>query len=540
MRQQVCEAEIPLVSQVAEQSSRSRVLRGDLETIVARALAKDPARRYESAANLADDLRRWLDGKPVEAQPDRFSYRAGKFMRRNRAVVLAMTITLMALLAGLGGTYWQAQEAGRERDVARMSAQRSDQVTLFMVKLFEAADPMLAAGDTLTARQLLDRGRAQIQGSLQDQPLVRASMLHAIGSAYINLGLYRQADSLLTEAQALMSNNAPVDSMQIAMLNENLGRLREAQGEWQLASQLFHDVLQMRRRHLEPDHHLLAISWNNLGSSLLGLERPDTAFACFENSIALHEKGGPDSRQDLALAVGNMASACSMDRRNEEAVLHFERADSLLRLDISTSGNSPQRANFLSNWGLALYRLEQMEESGTRLKQALDIWRRVLGPDHPQVGRGENNFAAILEKQGRDVEAEPHYRESLRIKRQAMGSRHPSVASTCNNLALLVQRRGDFTESEALLNESLSIREETLPADHPQLARGWYNLARLYHDTDRVNEAEPLYVKALELRARVLGPDNQETIWAASSLARMLRDQGRSAEADALEAQYPE
>nr|MEE4269620.1 serine/threonine-protein kinase [Candidatus Krumholzibacteria bacterium] len=538
LRRRVCEVDPLPASQICGEPSLARRLQGDLDTIVARALAKDPGRRYGTVAELAADLRRWREGRPVLARPDSWTYRAGKFFRRNRIAVAAALVTVIALMGGLGSTLWQAREAEKERDLARQAATRSDLVTRFMVQLFEAADPQLAEGDTLTARQVLDRGHRRIQDDLRNQPLVRAALLQAMGEAYLNLGLHPQADSLLHESHALVSGIGAVDSLKLAATLESLGRLSEAQGDWQQAAEHFARVLGMRQRLQPREFGLAAITWNNLGSAMLAGGQPDSALTCFEAALAGHEASSSASAGELSLVMTNLASLYSRQGQGDQAIGLFVRADSLMRGGGRSRANHPQRANMLSNWGVALYRLGDLEGAGSRITEALALWRRVLGENHPQVGRGENNLAAILEKQGKDEEAEPHYRESLRIKRMSLGARHPSVASTLNNLALLVQRRGDFDESEILLTESLAIREESLPADHPQIARGWYNLARLYHDTDRPTLAEPLYRQALELRQRVLGPENRETLDAAQSLAGLLRDLGRIPEAREIEEQY--
>ncbi|HPF70000.1 MAG TPA: serine/threonine-protein kinase [Candidatus Krumholzibacteria bacterium] len=535
IRRRIVEVEPPLPSRAVADAERARALRGDLDTIVMRALAKDAQRRYGSALELADDLRRWQQGRPVKARPDGRRYRLGKFIGRHRVGVAAGAIAVLSLVAGLAGTLWQASEAARERDAAESAALRATQVSRFMVELFEAADPLVAGGDTLTARQLLDRGSERLAASLDDQPAVRAALLRTMGESYLNLGLLDRADSLLHAAYDLGQAGAFGDSLDVAAARDGLARLDEARGRPAEAAAGYGEVLAVRRRQAPGEAELLASSWNNLGSALMGLARPDSAIACFSEAVRLRDAAGSDPL-DRAVTMANLAAALGRTGAVERADSLFAAADSLMRR--AGAAQHPQRANLLSNWGVMTMRRGDLPAAGERMAEALMVWRHVLGDSHPQVAIAENNLASLLERQGELDDAEAHYREALRIKRLALGGEHLSTARTLNNLALLLQRRGDLAAAEALLRESAGIRERTLPADHPEAARGWYNLARLLHDTGRDAEAEGLYRKALEARAQVLGDDHAETRATAESLAALLAGLGRLDEARALEDRF--
>src|SRR5262245_21668783 len=181
-------------------SASVRELRGDLDWISMRALEKDRTRRYGSASDLAADLRRHLDNLPVHAVPPTSSYRIRKFVRRHRMGVAAaatLTALLIAFAAVMGV---QARRISRERDRANREAATAQQVSDFLIGLFRVSDPSEARGNSVTARELLERGSVQIRERLRDQPLVQARIEETIGTVYASLGLYQPAETLLREA----------------------------------------------------------------------------------------------------------------------------------------------------------------------------------------------------------------------------------------------------------------------------------------------------------------------------------------------------
>jgi hypothetical protein len=176
-----------------------RIQRGDLDAIVLKALAPDPAQRYASVAVLAEDLRRWLAGQPVLAQPPTLRYRAGKFVRRHRGAVAAATIAVIGVLGGLGVSLWQAHRAelaaAEARDQAtraeaaqaRAEAQlrRADSLREFLTRLFGASDPDRPAAERPTLDSLLDIGARRALDAKDIDPAVQADMLTTIGRVHL-------------------------------------------------------------------------------------------------------------------------------------------------------------------------------------------------------------------------------------------------------------------------------------------------------------------------------------------------------------------
>ncbi len=188
---------------------QARRLAGDLDNILVNALRREPERRYRSAAALGEDLRRHLAGQTIRARPDTFLYRAWKFLRRHRAGVAAAALVLAALVAGLAGTTWQARRAEKSAREASAQALRAARVKEFLITLFEIADPEQAAGDRITARQLLDQGTRRLRTELAAEPDVQADLLEAVARIDKSLGLLEPAATLAEESLRAPARPAP-------------------------------------------------------------------------------------------------------------------------------------------------------------------------------------------------------------------------------------------------------------------------------------------------------------------------------------------
>jgi tetratricopeptide (TPR) repeat protein len=191
-------------------------------------------------------------------------------------------------------------------------------------------------------------------------------------------------------------------------------------------------------------------------------------------------------------------------------------------------------ADDLNKRFIELYRAGKFAEAVPLAQQALAIYEKALGPDHPDVAQALNNLATLYYNQGRTAEAEPLYKRSLAIREKALGPDHPDVAQALNNLALLYKQQGRYAEAEPLHKRSLAIREKALGPDHPDVAGSLNNLAALYDDQGRYAEAEPLYKRALAIREKALGPDHPDVAHSLNNLAALYDNQGRYAEVEPL------
>jgi len=284
-----------------------RRFRGDLDNIVLMAIRKEPERRYESVALFASDLRRCLEGYPVRAHADTWTYSAGKFIRRHKAGVIAATIVAVALVGFSVGMAILARRATRERLVAdqqRLAARREAD---FLASIFEAATPDQAKGGQITARELLDAGAKRIDGELSSAPEAQATMLDNVGRAYTSLGAYDQAKPLLKRSYALRRKTPGDQNLDVAATAEGLATLYRPEGNYEKADPLFRQALAVRKAMLGNNDQLVAESLATLGECLYWEDHNAEAEQMLRQALALDAKPdselGADTRNYLALEL---------------------------------------------------------------------------------------------------------------------------------------------------------------------------------------------------------------------------------------------
>jgi len=480
-----------------------RRLRGDLDAIVATALARDPARRYASAGQLLADIERHLAGFPVEARGPSLRYRAASFVRRHRVGVAAAVAVVLSLVGGLGAALWQAGRAARERDEARIERARAEQMAGFVLGLFSAADPLTRERlDTLRARDLVDRGVGRVRTELADQPEVRVRMLATLGEVYTNLGLYGEAQELLEEA--------------LAAIPASSDGLRDRAAVLTLLAEL-------------ADRRNSYVAIDTLTAAVL--------------SIYATQGWAPDSL--YASALSYRGGALGMLGRHEEAVAHHEEAIALVR---RWEPGGKRYAAMLNNLATYYANIDEHAKAEPLLREAIEIDRGIFGPDHPELATAYNNLASTIHYQGRRAEAEPYYREALEIGRMAFGPDHPHVAFFSENLATLLDDLARYDEAEPYYRDALRILESSLDAEDPRLATLRRNLALNRHAVGAYGEAEALLRASLAALEATLGADHIYAALARASLGRTLAAAGRASEGlpllraslTALESQLPE
>ena len=355
-----------------------RRLAGDLDTIILKALHKAPERRYGTAGELADDVRRHLAGLPVRARPDTAAYRIRKFVARQRLLAAALAFAALSVVAGVVATSGAVRRARANAARAAAERDRAEQVSRFVTGLFAGVDPMRTAGSDVTARELLDSGAARLHRELLDQPASRAPLLEVLARSYAGLGAYEAAQAAVTEAVGLRHVAEPPDTLALAGALGDLARMYVVRGVADSAAAPAREALALRRAVSGPG----AAIASELG--VLG--------------DVFSARGELDSAEFYLRAAAQPGAEASL----------AERADVLDNL-----------AAVLTHRGGRLAEVESLQV------EALDLRRRQLPPQPGEIalaltGLGGTRFRMGLTAQARaDVEA------GLALQERALGTRHP-------------------------------------------------------------------------------------------------------------------
>jgi eukaryotic-like serine/threonine-protein kinase len=467
-----------------------RGLMGDLDNIVLMAMRKEPERRYGSAQQLAGDIQRFLDGKPVIARRDTVSYRTSKFVKRHWLPVSAAAAATFMIIVFSITTYVQSVRIAAERDrveqqreVAEHERARAEEVSSFLVNLFKLSDPGENRGNQVTAREILDSGAKRLRASLQDQPATKAALLATVGSVYDSLGQFQDALPLLDESLQLQAQSR--DGSRVDTLLE-LGRARIGSGDLRSAE--------------EPLQEALRLAQHDAGATSIA-----TAHALWSLGMLRFERGQIGEAKDLYLRSLEILDRSRAPQTDVSAVLS----------DLAK-----------------VYVLEQQWQLAKQThERALEIDRRVLGDDHPRVAFRLQNLAIVAQNMGDLKLAETLYLEALRRQQHTYGDRHPETAAAKGNYGLLLQREGRLAEAEPLLRGALESRLSLYGPGHFLVGYSRVSLAILLHDKGDLSGSEDQYRQALEVYDKSPAINQQYRAALLMYFARLLVERNKAAEA---------
>ncbi len=518
-----------------------RRLSGDLDTVVLKAIELEPDRRYDSVDQFADDVRRVIAGEPVRAKAPTWMYRTRRFVRRHRVSVAAAAIAGLVLSAGTGVLAWQRVEIARERDRARdaerragLDAQAANQVTAFLIDLFEFANPERAGGRVVTAREMLDEGAARVRGELQDAAPVKARLLTAMGGAYMGMRQNDAAEAALTDALAVSRSVGGEPDVQQFETLQHLSRIQQNRGDLKGALAYGRQAEAVAAR-LEPTpgrQH--ADLWNNLGLIDTQAGRYEDARTMLERALALslRQPVSDPARKDGRIRY-NLGGVLYELGRLDEAAAQFGEAEAAFR----RAGPAARdlRANLVaarSARGLVLRDLRRLDEARRVLDEGVAEARLVYPEPHPAVATILNNLALVEQDQKDYAGAETHFREVLQIDRKVSGDRHADVASDLHNLAWFLHKyRGRSAEAERVSRQAVAMRRDVLGVRHPQTLSSMRQLADILTARGEPAAALPLYRDALRVQTEVLPKGHRLTLLSALGLGEALTALGQRVEA---------
>ena len=461
-----------------------RLLRGDLDSIVLKAIEKDRSQRYETPSALAADIARFGRSEPVTAHAPSVRYLVRKYVRRHRFGVGAAAVVAMLLIGFVLAQTWTLRNTRRQRD-------RADRITAFMTDMFKVSDPSESRGNAITARQILDQSAHQLETGAGLDPAVRQQLLQVMANTYLGLGIYNRAYDLAQSVWENRRQSLGPDNRNTLESMALVAKTLDRQGKLSEAQTLLEKAIDMETRALGP-----------------------------KDSVTLQ------SKEDLAAIFDGHAHYLEAEKL-ERAIIPVERRE--------LGPLHTQTLRSLNTLAVALKRQSRFAEAGAILKQLLQDERRTLGPDHPYTLVTMHNLANMFAEQGHSREAEALYRETIAIERRVLGPEHPDTASSITTLANTVtldphrQR-----EAEALYRQALEIELRAVGPDHTYTTQAKEGLANNLTDQHRYIEAQQSLQQVLATRQRTLGPDNTDTLLTGYNLATVLVRQKLFSKAEQL------
>ncbi len=502
-----------------------RTLAGDLDTIVRKTLRLEPDRRYQSVDLLADDLNRYLVGRPVKAVRDTWTYRARKFLTRHAVGAAAASVLVILVAAFILAMFMQMQRTELERG-------RAEYVSSFLIALFEQSDPYKARSNQVTARELLDRGAEQIAHRSTEHPETLAMLTGTMGRIYNRLGVPDRAITLLRQARTAYEALHGASDNQVAAMTNELGVALWSSGKLEEAKAELERALEIRKRNSGVESPEVAETLMNLGTVAFDRGELSLAERHFRDSLALQAKRGAMQTSEAALVMLELANLLSQLSRYPEAIDLLERA---LHIDRVALGEDHPRV-IMETHSLA-YAL-QMEgrflEAEPLFEDSNERIRRTLGPEHPHTIDMLSNYGRFLRRKGQFSEAESIFREVLDYYTRTRGQSHPNVGTAHANLAIVLHDANRLDEAETEFRLAREIYLRTLHDDHPSLISVYAGIGRVLLDREQLEDALPLLQKAVRIATASIAPDSASFAMARVSLASALVQLDRIDEADAL------
>lgn len=492
-----------------------RAVSGDLDVICRRALHPDPDRRFNSVEALGSDVRRHLDGLPVQARPDSVGYRFGKFIGRNRAAVSAAVLALLAI-GGLTGFYTSRIRA--EQQAAQLEQTKADEVASLFMDVFLMTSPEM---DTpiQTPRELLDFVIPRIDSLLEPYPELRTDFLLSTGMVYREYGALEVAERQLRRVIELNRELFSEPSAHTIQTTSQLATTLQDLGRYEEAEEYFEEALEAARALPERDPYALAYTLNNLARLRLDMGRYAVAEPPLAEAVDIY--ASVDRAVEAGYwgtAVRNLARAVSLQGR-------FEEADSLFAVALedrlAKSPASPRTAELI--YELAEHKIAagDLAEARRYSDDGLELRRREFPEGHQTIGQSLVQQAELLRMEGRLTEAEDRVREGRAIIEDFVGPEHAWFVDALLVEAAVLGASGDEPAALALRRRAHAMAAERLGGAHPNTSLAAVEVARSLSSLGRADEAIELLRAAVAALAERLGAEHYRTVEARALLDRL-------------------
>ena len=436
-------------------SGLAQELRGDLDTIVLKALTKEPERRYRSVQEFADDLRRWAERRPIVARPPTVAYLMSRYWLRHRTAAIGLCATVIAILAGATVSavgFFKAREAERQ---AIAESRNSAAVSDFLISVFREARPSANNGEERSAREILDIGVERIESEMADSPVIKANILETMSNVYKMLGEDKISHQLLARSIALYEDHAPQETETRARLLNNLGDLQRILYDYEEATQSIEAALALHKIIGTSETEEYTDALNNLSLLFYEMGRKDESLALMDEALALRRQLFEPPHQAIANSLHNL--------------MWFHRAE----------GNYAQA----ESWG----------------RQAVDMRVAVYSEVHPQTVLSLSQLSQAYRGLGKWEEAQREIDRAVRAAAILFDEGHPALTFPQYHQAMVLHERGRLRESAELFDKVAAWKVESLGAEHHDVGMSYKAAGASLLDLGQFDLAEARFDQARDI-----------------------------------------
>lgn len=543
----------------------SRELSSELDWIPLKAMRKDRTERYRTPSDLADDVRNYLEGRPLEAGPESAAYRLRKYARRHRAPIAAAGAMLLLLVGGIAGTTTFAlrssanerravdearradqeatqalaardeqararEDAERQRRRAESERDRAETVTQFVTRALTSSDPNKGGAQGLLVTDAMDQAvRLLDDGELKDQPEAEASLRMTISSILNGNGKSAEALRIAESGLAIYERVHRGDHPDVATGLSNVAASLYRLDRVEEALRKHEASLEINERLFKGDHPGTASALNSIAACLAALGRAAEALPKYESALEMRRRLFKGDHPDVAMSLNNVGYCLISLGRSDKAMSRFEEALEMHRR--LYQGDHPSIATSLNNVAGCLKSVGRTPEALEKHEAAQEMWQRMFKGDHPDVALGLNNVASNLNSLGRSAEALEKYEAALEMRRRLFKDDHSDIAMSLNNVGSVLQSRGKTEEALAQYEAALEMFQRLFKGDHPDVATSLNNVAFCLNALGQSDKALPKFETALAMRMRLFEGDHPDVARSLSNVAACLEARGRSADA---------
>lgn len=506
-------------------------LKGDLDTIVLKALSKEPAARYQSVEQFAGDIERFLKFEPILARPQTLAYSAAKFVRRNLLPVAAAALVLISLSTGLGVALWQGYSARVERDRAQTQSEKAARINTFFNRLMLTANPAWNATGfgrerEVTLIEVIDEAARTATTEFADQPDILAELQHNIGTNYISRGRYEAAETNLRSSLEISKDLFGTDHPDTVQRMRDLAAVRMLLGDYDGSELQYKEALGVYRLQIADGrtggNTILGFagSLNDLGFLYRLKGEPDLAESVLTEALSTADTFSGNHRAVTAIVLGHLGMANDDRGDSQTAESYLQRSLTEFR-ELAAGGKRAESAGSFANMGIVLQGRGDLAAAETFYVEALATYRQLLGESHPNTAFGISRLADLHLEKGDLGTAESMARDSLERARRALPSKHPNLAYPLTVLGLALCRDQRISEGEKYAREALELRMRAMNPGHWRVAESEGALGECLLLQQRYSEAEPLLKKSLTSLSQTHSPESFRVSFARNRLEKL-------------------